>query len=369
MLFSLQYLRGIASLLVVLYHARGELNDAYAQTDLGNLLFSNGYIGVDLFFMISGFVIMLSTEKDSSSVGFIIKRFFRIYPLYFACLIFFMYIFNKPMDGNFFKALFFINLNLASHAPWFGYTLVYTAWTLMFEVIFYIIFTIAMSISWRYRALICSSIIITTVITLNYFYNNGFRVSGYDAISLPANASDIMLIARVLSSPMFYEFITGMFIYWLYSHIKPSILTSQLTKPLLISSVMVSLLFFFSGYNGGHGLFNCGIFAAILLTSLVIYEKCHSIKHYKSLIFLGDISYSLYLVHPLVLVMLSSGVLVTTAYSPHKGFSNLYFILIICLFASTILYNLIEKRFVLLARRIIAIYRSLILKNAKCPAE
>lgn len=365
MLLSLQYLRGIASLLVVLYHARGELNGVYAQTDLGNLLFSNGYIGVDLFFMISGFVIMLSTEKDSSSLSFVTKRFFRIYPVYFTCLMFFMFASSKPIDGNFLKALFFINLNLASHAPWFGYTLVYTAWTLMFEVFFYIIFTIAMSISWRYRLQIASLIILATVSSLNYIYNGGFKISGYDAIPVAPNASDIMLVARVLSSPMFFEFIAGMVIYWLYSKIKPSENLLKLSKPILLTAVMLFLLFFMSGYNGGHGLFNCGIFAAVLLTALVIYEKSHSIKNSPLLHYLGDISYSLYLVHPLVLITLSSGVIVTAAYSPHKGVANLYLILIACFVISTALYVFIEKRFVRIARILISKFRPLHQKSLK----
>ncbi|WP_421746749.1 acyltransferase family protein [Citrobacter werkmanii] len=68
--------------------------------------FSNGYIGVDLFFMVSGFVIMLSTEKDKSSLSFAIKRIFRLYPVYIVCLILCTYLLSKPIDLNFYKSLF-----------------------------------------------------------------------------------------------------------------------------------------------------------------------------------------------------------------------------------------------------------------------
>lgn len=87
--------------MVVLYHYRGELNSIYAQKGLGDLLFSNGYIGVDLFFMVSGFVIMLSTEKDKSSLSFAIKRIFRIYPVY--SLSYFMHLFS--IKANRFRLL------------------------------------------------------------------------------------------------------------------------------------------------------------------------------------------------------------------------------------------------------------------------
>lgn len=350
MLFSLQYLRGVASLLVVLYHARGELNGVYAQSNLGDLLFSNGYIGVDLFFMISGFVIMLSTAKDSSTLSFITKRLFRIYPIYFVCLMLSVYAFKKPLDTELFKALFFVNSDLNSPAPWFGYTIVYTAWTLMFEVLFYIIFAISMSISWRFRLQICSAIIIATVTSLNYLYNGGFKISGYDAIQVDSNASNIMLLARVLSSPMFYEFIIGMAIYWLYQNVRLTKIITMFSSKLLAISGAAFIFFIISGYNGGHGLFNCGLFAAFLLISLTIYEKCHCIKKNNSLNILGDISYSLYLIHPLVI----SGVVSISAYSRQHGISNLILIIFICIPISMLMFNLVEIKFVQLARVIIS---------------
>lgn len=59
------------------------INNIYAQNDLDDLLFISGNFGVDLFFVISGFVICLSTEKVEClmAIRFIVRRFFRIYPL------------------------------------------------------------------------------------------------------------------------------------------------------------------------------------------------------------------------------------------------------------------------------------------------
>ncbi|QCD02203.1 acyltransferase [Citrobacter portucalensis] len=354
MLFSLQYLRGIASLLVVFYHARSELNGVYAQSDLGDLLFSNGYIGVDLFFMISGFVIMLSTERDKSPFSFIIKRLFRVYPAYFVCLIFAMLVFNKSFDIEFFKAMAFVNLDISSSPPFFGYSIILTAWTLMYEIIFYILFAISMSISWRHRLPICSIIILLIVTSLNYFYNDGVKIDGYAAIPLPSHSQNIMLFARVLSSPMFYEFIIGMIIYWLYSHIKPGMILTKISKPLLLSSVMAFIFFFLSGYNGGHGLLNCGLFAAILLFSCVIYERCYPVKISPPLNMLGDISYSLYLIHPLVISLLAYGIITTVAYTQHKGFSSLFLIFAMSIPPSIAMFYFVEKKFVLLARDILS---------------
>lgn len=62
MIFTIHYIRGIAALLVVLFHFRADLNKVYSQQDLGDLLFGSGMSGVDLFFIISGFIIVLSTK-------------------------------------------------------------------------------------------------------------------------------------------------------------------------------------------------------------------------------------------------------------------------------------------------------------------
>ena len=57
---SIECLRGISALLVVCYHYREFLNDITPK--LGHMLFENGRIGVDIFFVLSGFAIYLSTQ-------------------------------------------------------------------------------------------------------------------------------------------------------------------------------------------------------------------------------------------------------------------------------------------------------------------
>lgn len=83
---SIHYLRGLAALMVVFYHLKATLNNVYAQKDLGDILFNSGAFGVDLFFIISGFIIFYSTEKKESSMPlkYMLRRFFRIYPLLFV---------------------------------------------------------------------------------------------------------------------------------------------------------------------------------------------------------------------------------------------------------------------------------------------
>jgi peptidoglycan/LPS O-acetylase OafA/YrhL len=72
---ELDALRGIAALMVVLFHIT-----------MGRPETRFGVTGVDLFFMISGFVIYMSLTKVNSSLEFVINRVSRLYPTYWTCV-------------------------------------------------------------------------------------------------------------------------------------------------------------------------------------------------------------------------------------------------------------------------------------------
>jgi peptidoglycan/LPS O-acetylase OafA/YrhL len=77
----LDSLRGIAALMVVMFHLTIKSGTFDYELHLG-------VTGVDLFFIISGFVIFMSLNKTKSSRDFIINRFIRLYPTYWACVTF-----------------------------------------------------------------------------------------------------------------------------------------------------------------------------------------------------------------------------------------------------------------------------------------
>jgi peptidoglycan/LPS O-acetylase OafA/YrhL len=83
-------LRSIAILLVISDHLSAKFVAAYGPNLYSRLPFvANGWIGVDLFFVLSGFFIggqLWKERRDSGSVAvgrFILRRGFRIWPLYF----------------------------------------------------------------------------------------------------------------------------------------------------------------------------------------------------------------------------------------------------------------------------------------------
>ncbi|HCJ6015341.1 TPA: acyltransferase [Escherichia coli] len=350
-ILSIQYMRGIAALLVVLFHFRMPLNGVYEQKNLGDLLFINGSIGVDLFFIISGYIISFATEKPESTITFALKRIFRIWPVYIFLLISMCLIDNS--DYSFIKSLFFIHADYSKHAPFFGYSMIASAWTLTFEIYFYIIFMISMCISHKYRILISSLSIMTLNISLQYIFNHEYSLAGYAT----AHYYGFMTPAiKVLSSPMMLEFVCGMLAYRLLSLFNKSnneILISFL-RYFFYASAIYFIYVFSSGYNANHGLFGFGIASLLLFISVVALEKTSCIFHSKIMLKLGDLSYSMYISHIVVSSYLIYYAANSQWYVSSEGFSKLFLRVSLTIFVSGIVYNIIEKPFIKVGRYFIS---------------
>ena len=83
---GLDVLRGIAALVVVLFHYTAKLPDFYPMAKTSPIVFEYGFYGVHLFFIVSGFVILMSLERREGK-GFVQSRFIRLYPLFWASVI------------------------------------------------------------------------------------------------------------------------------------------------------------------------------------------------------------------------------------------------------------------------------------------
>lgn len=83
---ELDALRGIAALAVLLYHFTTRYDEIYGHADL---VFSvdYGFVGVQIFFILSGFVIYMSLERVKSIKDFVKRRAKRLYPVYWAAVL------------------------------------------------------------------------------------------------------------------------------------------------------------------------------------------------------------------------------------------------------------------------------------------
>lgn len=160
---SIQILRGIAALLVVFYHIRDHeilliAAGVSKELPLFGGIFWNGYAGVDLFFVISGFIMIFVTSRmvnGAAGVGeFLFARVTRIYPLWwvFAALglayFIFAFGFSPNADGLYFgsrqEAPMLYAVKSFFLAPQVDHPIVPIGWTLTFEMYFYLVFAALM---------------------------------------------------------------------------------------------------------------------------------------------------------------------------------------------------------------------------------
>lgn len=80
-------LRGVAALAVVLFHLTTQFDRLYTPVKTSSLSFMHGHYGVNLFFVISGFVIFMTLAKTRTAADFVVSRFSRLYPTYWLAVL------------------------------------------------------------------------------------------------------------------------------------------------------------------------------------------------------------------------------------------------------------------------------------------
>ncbi|MBR2121153.1 MAG: acyltransferase [Pseudomonadota bacterium] len=177
---ALDGLRGVAILLVMGFHYFYHLESFYYKSTLypygetfsNVLIFKYGYMGVELFFIISGFVIAMTLESSRSVLDFVIRRFVRIWPALIVSAVLTFFLLNWS-DSPFaltrrqFWPNFLPSLTLTPPSLWSGWfpkvdyvTGVY--WSLVVEIRFYMI---AVILFWLFsREKLARNLVIFTLV-------------------------------------------------------------------------------------------------------------------------------------------------------------------------------------------------------------
>jgi peptidoglycan/LPS O-acetylase OafA/YrhL len=138
-LYWLDYARFLAAIIVVFYHycARGPWTKATGNIDgfgIVSEISSYGYLGVDLFFIISGFVIVNSSLNRTAD-KFIVARIVRLYPAFIACVTI-TSLFAIYFDSGVSLTQYIANLTMIARV--FGIESIDGVyWTLYLEIAFY----------------------------------------------------------------------------------------------------------------------------------------------------------------------------------------------------------------------------------------
>lgn len=296
---GVQALRGLAALVVMLFHFRWNINSSYPN--LGDQLFGWGAIGVDLFFIISGFVITLSAKKlnpGMSAVGVFLKhRARRIFPVYFTILLITfllsgaMSTFHYPEKvNNFISAITFSPID-ANHAPFYvDDSGVYgIRWTLNYEVFFYLVMAVCLISKYRWLLLLAVFSLSLVVFPMLAGHSPTLDVSGYQFNSAYLN---------LMTNPIIWLFLVGVVFGLVYPYTKN--INNKLRIAILLLSIIVTGYCIVFTQSWGHGITMSGWYLSILFIAVVLNDSLITRYIPRFFIVLGDISFSLYLIHTLM---------------------------------------------------------------------
>ncbi len=301
---SIQTLRGLAALMVVCEHIR---------------FLACGAFGVDIFFCISGFMIMYTTQHNTE--GFFRKRLIRIVPFYYVMtlgvylmLVLFPSLFEQTHASLslLVKSLLFIPFDMGNGVI---QPIVRIGWTVNCEMFFYLLFGLSLRISHKYRGFICLGLLLCCT-GLGALLSGGNTWLGDSLMAGAAQLSGSLIgkdttIPSLLApfflygNPVMLEFGLGILSYYvvraLYEHTKnSSILYSKsiggpalglsllLFAGLVLSTDHVNIL-------GYRRLLYWGIPAMLIFLGFLL--AGYSLKMPRFSVRLGDISFSLYLIH------------------------------------------------------------------------
>lgn len=147
MILSIQLLRAISAIVILLYHVLvNQYNDIAPVKILS--------AGVPIFFVISGYIIARSTEATTNPWHFLARRFLRIYPVWWVALTLWLVGSGLVLGEN--PPLSKIMTSLALISTWdekyqaFAPTY-HIGWTLCYEVIFYTLWAFSLAVTARTR--------------------------------------------------------------------------------------------------------------------------------------------------------------------------------------------------------------------------
>lgn len=342
-------LRGLAASYVVLFHLALLPNPKLGLPEWLRLFVLNGGTGVVLFFVLSAFTMCLTMQRRRGQPGairyFYLRRFFRIAPLFYVLLLVTV-VFDRAMFGQNHSIFEFV-LSLVfgfNFFPEYISGIVRASWTIGVEMLFYLIFPIIFKFVdslWKSIVFLCLSLILAS------FYTRW----------LPSMMDEPALLAQFNHMNIVHQlpvFAMGMCVYYIYIGVD---LLSLYTKLIGGIMIVVGVLAYYLMMHGivfqfGIGLYWQALIYSLLLLGVAFLNPIWIVNRFTQ--FLGKISYSVYLNHPvLVLLMLP---IFHKIYQFPLGNGWLYIASVICLFSvlvpvSLFTFNYVEAKGIAYSRR------------------
>jgi exopolysaccharide production protein ExoZ len=277
---SIQCLRAIAALSVVVVHASDHAAGLSGNRHFGEVG-TIGAAGVDVFFVISGFIMYVTAcSRPITGLHFLADRFSRIVPLYWVAtfLLMAVVVAGKTPPPPLSYLLASMALVPVDPQPYLG-----VGWTLVYEMFFYGM--LAAALMWRPRHVA----IVTFVMLL-------LVMAG--AVSRPE-----WVVAKIYTGPLLLEFLAGIWLGIAWSRgtwISPAAGIGLI----VVAAIGLAGAFAFDVDTGPYSrLLARGLPAAIIVVGSLSLERLPGVKNRLALL-LGAASYAIYLSHPAVLVFI-----------------------------------------------------------------
>lgn len=334
---SVQFLRFVAAALVVFNHAVLALNQHFPGSVLKTLLNSShfGASGVHIFFVISGFIMVYTSFHDNvdgsfSPSQFLVRRVLRIYPIYFVYCGLYVLFYRSFFATPFLSIQDLIGTLLL--LPGYSAKIIGPGWTLAYEMYFYLCFGVAMVAGLK-RGMQILTIFFLSSVSLRFL--------------IDTTQQPVFLITNSLLT----EFLLGA---WLGYAVVTQV---RVPNPIAGTMVVLGLSGFITGMLLGFDRLPAtlmwGVPSALLVAGFVFFERNGQIPWFvRQCSFLGDSSYSLYLLH---VVLIDAAIVLImnccNSISTYIGQAGAPGIIFVCFFfmaygiaVAVIFYDLIERK-------------------------
>lgn len=331
---SVQFLRFVAAALVVVFHTFQALNNYFPGNVGGRTQYLTGIgeAGVHIFFVISGFVMVYTsfgnTSRPFSTLDFLSRRFIRIYPIYFVYAALYLAAYELIANGK--SLTIFETIGSLMLLPGYSSLIIGPGWTLSYEVYFYLWFGVVMIMGLS-RGLVILTLIFISSIALRFAL---------------LDSGDVL---HLVTSPLLIEFLLGAWIG--YAVVTGATIGARTAAALVLASLGGFAVAGLYGYHRASAVATWAIPSALLVAGCVFAEINGKIPSVMiRLSFLGDSSYSLYLLH----ILLIDLALFTLTHSMSVILPMNYFVAVAlglaitgyCIVVSAVSYNKVERHLV-----------------------
>ena len=270
-ILELDAFRGIAVLAVILFHYTFKYHEDFGFEDPG-FLFTHGHYGVQLFFIISGYVIFMTVDKVQTARKFLWLRFTRLFPVYWVCIVIsflglsFIGLTDRAVNWKAFLFNFTMLQDLFQIPNVDG-----AYWSLLPELMFYLAMVVLILLKLKKHITIVCLIWLGCVVAAKF-------------IELPSYIQQIMNLKYGML------FIAGIHFYLL----KNEVPISQNKKTLYWITILLSLAVCYLVFDELAAYILMPIF---FLMFFFLEQGWLRFLKFKPLVFIGTISYPLYLSH------------------------------------------------------------------------